>query len=240
MEELDLKELFQMFWNKKIYILLITLIFIVIGIIYTIGFVTPMYTSSTTLVLAASDKTTEANKPASTITTTDVTLNSKLVETYSVILQTNDVLREVISNLGINISEEEIKNNIAVSSVKNTEVIKISVNNENATNAAKITNEIAKVFSKKVGEIYNINNVYVLDEAEVSTNPSNINHTKDIVIFAFIGIVISVMYVLIANMLDTTVKTQEDIEKAIKIPVLATIPIYNLEMEKLKKKGGRR
>lgn len=240
MEELDLKELFQMFWNKKIYILLITLIFVVIGIIYTIGFVTPMYTSSTTLVLAASDKTTEANKPTSTITTTDVTLNSKLVETYRVILQTNDVLREVISNLGINISEEEIKNNITVSSVENTEVIQISVNNENATNAAKITNEIAKVFSKKVGEIYNINNVYVLDEAEVSTNPSNINHTKDIIIFAFIGLVISVMYVLIANMLDTTIKTQEDIEKSIKIPVLATIPIYNIDMENLKKKGGRR
>ena len=65
-----------------------------------------MYTSSTTLVLAASDKTTEANKPASTITTTDVTLNSKLVETYRVILQTNDVLREVISNLGINIRKK--------------------------------------------------------------------------------------------------------------------------------------
>lgn len=240
MEEIDLKDLFQIFWNKKIHILLITLIFIVIGTIYTIGFVTPMYTSSTTLVLAASDKTTEANKPSSTITTTDVTLNSKLVETYRVILQTNDVLREVISNLGINISEEEIKNNITVSSVENTEVIQISVNNENATNAAKITNEIAKVFSKKVGEIYNINNVYVLDEAEVSTNPSNINHMKDIVIFAFIGIAISVMYVLIANMLDTTVKTQEDIEKAIKIPVLANIPIYNMEMENLRKKGGRR
>lgn len=240
MEEIDLKDLFQIFWNKKIHILLITLIFIVIGTIYTIGFVTPMYTSSTTLVLAASDKTTEANKPTSTITTTDVTLNSKLVETYRVILQTNDVLREVISNLGINISEEEIKNNITVSSVENTEVIQISVNNENATNAAKITNEIAKVFSKKVGEIYNINNVYVLDEAEVSTNPSNINHMKDIVIFAFIGIAISVMYVLIANMLDTTVKTQEDIEKAIKIPVLANIPIYNMEMENLRKKGGRR
>ncbi len=240
MEEIDLKELFQTFWNKKIHILLITLIFIVIGIIYTIGFVTPMYTSSTTLVLAGADKTTDTNKQGSTITTTDVTLNSKLVETYSVILQTKDVLREVIKNLGINISEEEIKNNITVSSVKNTEVIQISVNNENATNAAKITNEIAKVFSKKVGEIYNINNVYVLDEAEVSKNPSNINHTKDIVIFSLIGIVISVMYVLVANMLDTTIKTQEDIEKAIKIPVLANIPIYNMEMENLRKKGGRR
>ena len=240
MEELDLKELFQIFWNKKIHILLITLIFIVIGTIYTIGFVTPIYTSSTTLVLAGADQTTDANKQGTTITTTDVTLNSKLVDTYSVILQTNDVLREVIKNLGIDISEEEIKNNITVSAVKNTEVIEISVNNENAINAAKITNEIAKVFSKKVGEIYNINNVYVLDEAEVSEEPSNINHAKDIVIFALVGLVISVMYVLIANMLDTTVKTQEDIEKAIKIPVLANIPIYNMEMENLKKKGGRR
>ncbi len=240
MEEIDLKDLFQTFWNKKIHILLITLIFIVIGIIYTIGFVTPMYTSSTTLVLAASDKTTDTNKQAGTITTTDVTLNSKLVATYSELVKSKNVLRQVISNLGIKVNEEDLRNNIAVSSVKETELIEITVSNENASYAAKIANEIAKVFTAKVGEIYNINNVHVVDEAEISTNPSNINHAKDIVIFAFIGLVISVMYVLIANMLDTTVKTQEDIEKAIKIPVLANIPIYNMDMEKLRKKGGRR
>lgn len=240
MEEFELKELIRMFWNKKIHIILITLIFIVIGTIYTIGFVTPMYTSSTTLVLAASDKTTETNKQAGTITTTDVTLNSKLVATYSELVKSKNVLRQVISNLGIKVNEEDLRNNITVSSVKETELIEITVSNENASYAAKIANEIAKVFTAKVGEIYNINNVHVVDEAEVSTEPSNINHTKDIVIFAFIGIVISVMYVLIANMLDTTVKTQEDIEKAIKIPVLANIPIYNMEMENLRKKGGRR
>lgn len=240
MEEFELKELIRMFWNKKIHIILITLIFIVIGTIYTIGFVTPMYTSSTTLVLAASDKTTETNKQAGTITTTDVTLNSKLVATYSELVKSKNVLRQVISNLGIKVNEEDLRNNITVSSVKETELIEITVSNENASYAAKIANEIAKVFTAKVGEIYNINNVHVVDEAEVSTVPSNINHTKDIVIFAFIGIVISVMYVLIANMLDTTVKTQEDIEKAIKIPVLANIPIYNMDMENLRKKGGRR
>lgn len=240
MEELDLKDLFQMFWNKKIHIILIILIFIVIGIIYTIGFVTPKYTSSTTLVLAASDKKTSTNTVSDSITTTDITINSKLVATYSELVKSKNVLRQVISNLGIKVNEENLRNNITVSSVKETELIEITVSNENASYAAKIANEIAKVFTAKVGEIYNINNVHVVDEAEVSAEPSNINHAKDIVIFAFIGLVISVMYVLIANMLDTTVKTQEDIEKAIKIPVLATIPIYNLEMEKLKKKGGRR
>ena len=54
MEELDLKELFDLFWSKKVLIILIILMFIIIGIIYTMGFTVPMYSSSTTLVLATS------------------------------------------------------------------------------------------------------------------------------------------------------------------------------------------
>ena len=241
MEELDLKELFQIFWNKKVQILLIILIFIVIGIIYTVGFVTPMYSSSTTLVLAGSDKSSSTNTTATdSITTSDITINSKLVATYSELVKSKNVLRKVISNLGINVDEANLRQNVSVSSVKDTELIEITVSNENAGYSAKIANEIAKVFTEKVGEIYNINNVHVVDEAEVSSSPSNVNHAKDIVIFAFIGAVIAIMYVLIANMLDTTVKTQQDIEKLTKCPVLASIPIYNMEMEKLKKRGGKR
>ena len=241
MEELDLKELFQIFWNKKIQILLIILIFIVIGIIYTVGFVTPMYSSSTTLVLAGSDKSSSTNTTgADSITTSDITINSKLVATYSELVKSKNVLRQVISNLGINVNEANLRQNVSVSSVKDTELIEITVSNENAAYSAKIANEIAKVFTEKVGEIYNINNVHVVDEAEVSTSPSNVNHAKDVVVFAFIGAVIAIMYVLIANMLDTTVKTQQDIEKLTKCPVLASIPIYDMGMEKLKKRGGKR
>ncbi len=241
MEELDLKELFQIFWNKKVQILLIILIFIVIGIIYTVGFVTPMYSSSTTLVLAGTESSSSTNTTgADSITTSDITINSKLVATYSELVKSKNVLRQVISNLGINVNEANLRQNVSVSSVKDTELIEITVSNENAGYSAKIANEIAKVFTEKVGEIYNINNVHVVDEAEVSSSPSNVNHAKDIVIFAFIGAVIAIMYVLIANMLDTTVKTQQDIEKLTKCPVLASIPIYNMEMEKLKKRGGKR
>ncbi len=235
MEELDLKELLMLFWNKKVKILLIVAIFIALGIIYTIGFVTPVYTSSTTLVLATSETSaTQTN----TITTTDITLNSKLVSTYSELVKSKKVVRTVISNLGIDIEEKELKKNITVSSVKDTELIEISVTNENAANASKIANEIAVVFTKEVAEIYNINNVHVLDEAETDSIPSNINHIKDVAIFTFIGIVISILYVLLANMLDTTVKTAEEVEKEFKIPVLASIPMYNFDMEK--GKGGKK
>lgn len=235
MEELDIKELFSIFWNKKVQIILIILIFMVIGIIYTVGFITPMYSSSTTLVLASSGNVNSAN--TNSITTTDVTLNSKLVSTYSELVKSKKILRQVISNLGITVNEGALRNNVAVKSVKDTELIEITVKNENAIYAEQIANEIAKVFTEKVKEIYNINNVQVVDEAEVSTAPSNINHTKDVVIFAFIGLVIAVAYVLIGNMLDTTVKTAEDIEKGFGIPVLVSIPmIESFENER----GGRR
>ena len=94
MEELDLKELLMLFWNKKVKILLIVAIFMAIGIIYTIGFVTPVYTSSTSLVLATSNS---SQQSSGTITTTDLTLNSNLVSTYRELVTSTSVVRQVIS-----------------------------------------------------------------------------------------------------------------------------------------------
>ena len=237
MEELDLKELFGIFWKRKLQIILIILIFIVLGVIYTVAFTTPMYSSSTSLVLASSNSTQKTN----TITATDITVNSKLVSTYSELVKSKNVLSQVKENLNIDVNEDSLRNNVTVSSVKDTELIKITVTTKEPNYSAKIANEIAKVFTEKVKEFYNIDNVQVVDQAEVSNVPSNINHKKDVIIFAFIGVAVAVVYVLIANMLDTTIKTAEDIEKEFKLPVVASIPIYNPELQNVKvKKGGRR
>lgn len=223
MEEMDLRELFNMFWIKKIQIILIILIFITIGFIYTVEFIEPMYDSSTTLVLVSSaDESLTTN---TMITATDVSLNSKLVSTYSELIKSKNVLREVISNLGLDLEEDSLKNYITVSAVEDTELIEITVRNKNPNNASIMANEIANVFTKKVKEIYNINNVQIVDEAEIPTEPSNINHVKDIIIFGGIGLVIAVIYVIIANMLDTSIKTAEDVEAVHDIPVLASIPM---------------
>lgn len=240
MEELDLKELFNLFWNKKLQIILIVLIFIVLGVIYTVGFTTPMYTSSTTLLLAGTEKQEGQAQTTNSITATDITINSNLVSTYSELVKSKNVLSQVISNLGININEDELRKNISVTAVKDTELIEIAVTTQNPEYAPRIANETAKVFIQKVAEFYNINNVHIVDEAELSQEPSNINHQKDIIIFAFIGLVVAVVYVLVANMLDTTIKTAEEIEKYFKVPVLASVPVCDLEGAIDKKRGGRR
>ena len=235
MEEVDLKEFIMLFWNKKVSIILITIIFMFIGIIYSVGFVTPKYTSSTTLLLATSES---SNSKTNTITTSDITLNSKLVSTYSELVKSKNVTRQVISNLGIDETEDELRDSITVSSVKDTELIKISVTDKNATNAYNIANEIAKVFTQKVSEIYNINNVQVLDQAEISSVPSNINHTKDVIMFTFVGLFVAIVFVLVANMLDTTIKSSEEVEKLCNVPVIASIPLYSFEIAT--NKGGKR
>ena len=192
-------------------IILIIAIFAVIGVIYTLTLVTPKYQASTTLLLAtnsASNKTTTES-----ITTTDITLNSKLVSTYSKLVESSKIIRKVISNLSLNMDEETLKKSISVTAVEDAEMIRIAVKNEDPVLATKIANETATVFIENVKEYYGIENVHVVDEAEIPQEPSNVHHTKDVIIFAFIGIVISIIYVLVENMLDTTIKSEEDIEK---------------------------
>lgn len=236
MEELDLKELFNIFWSRKVYIILITIIFILMGVVYTLTMVTPKYKAETSLLLAKIETTTETGKDS--ITSTEITLNQKLLPTYSELIKKNIVLRPVIENLGINISEKTLAKNISIKLANDSEIIEITVINENPEYAAAIANEVSKVFTQKVSEYYNISNVNVVDKAEVPEQPYNINHTKDVVIFAFIGIVIAAVYALVANMLDTTIKTSEDIDKHTKLTVLAEIPLY--ESEVTVKKGGRK
>lgn len=243
MEELDLRELFNMFWSKKIEIVIITLIFVIIGGVYSFMFTTPKYKSSTTLVLATLNDTTIGKTTTAAsgdaITQTELTLNSNLVSTYSELVKSKSVLREVISNLNLNdINEDQLKKNVSVTAVKDTELIEISVSSTNSTYPSKIANEIAKVFTAKVAEIYNINNVHVVDKAEVPKTPYNINHIKDLIIFAFIGMVVAAAKILLMNMLDNTVKTEQDVEQVTGMMVLAQIPKINENSKK--GKGGKR
>lgn len=235
MEELDLKEIFGVIWDKRKIVIATTLILVVLATIYSFIIQTPKYQSSTTLVLTRAENNTEDT--TTSVTTTDVTLNQKLVSTYSEIVKSKSVLRKVISNLQIaNLTEGELRSSITVTAIEDTEVIKITVRNENSEYAAKIANEIGKVFSEKIVEMYKINNVYTLDMAEASNAPYNINPTKYILMALFAGIFISCAYIVVLSLFDTTVKSAEEIEKALKIPVISQIAFYDDTI----RKGGKR
>ena len=238
MEELDLKDLFNIFWAKRVQIILLIAIFVVIGFIYSYVFLTPEYQSVTSILLAKSNASTSDDTSAA-MTTSDVTLNQQLVSTYSALVTSESVLTQVINNLGIDKTVADLENNITVVAIDDTEIIEVQVVDEDPEMARRIASEVANVFINRIAiEYYNMDNVYIVDEAKAPEEPYNINHIKDLVIFAAIGFVVACIYVLIANMLDTTVKSKEDIEKKLGLTVLTTIPIYDHTVKKTK--GGRR
>lgn len=224
MEEIEIKELFNIFWKKKFIIIVVAIIFAVVGGGYSVKFKKPMYKASTTLLLAQNYEQ-ESNKQENEITQTDISLNQKLVSTYSELVKSKTVIKTVLQNLGMDQQlEEEIADNITVNAVSDTQVIEITYINEDANIAFNIANELSNVFCDKVKEIYNINNVYIVDKAEMPEEPYNINHIKTTIIFGIAGGVFACAIVFILSLFDTTVKTPEDIEKNTGLNVLAQVP----------------
>ena len=125
---------------------------------------------------------------------------------------------------------------IKVKAVDTTDLIQITVTSAEPELSMEIANEIAVIFIDNIQDYYKIDNVQVVDKAEVSSKPSNINHTKDLLMFSAVGVVVAAMVVFVINLIDTTIKSAETIEEEFNIPVLASIPLYETNM----KKGGRR
>lgn len=220
MEEVNLKEMFSYFLSKYLLIIL----FVVFGagacIVYSLFIQKPMYNSYTTVVLArSSDSTSNSGTLQS-----DVTTNQKLVSTYREIIKSRRILNQVISNLDLNMSYETLHNMVSVTNEKDTELIKIAVNSQNSKDAKDIANEIAKVFSKEIENIYEIKNLSIIDYADENTIPYNINVPKQMVISVLVSFVLACGIIFVMFYFDTTIKSSEEIEEKIGLPVLGVVP----------------
>lgn len=214
MEEINLRELLSYFKSKIGLIILVLFCAITIGNSFTILTRVPMYQSTTKIVLVS-----ENNNNSS-----EVTLNRNLVGTYSEIIKSRTVLSNVINNLGIDESVSELSKNITVTSVTNTEVIIITVANDNSEDAKLIADETAEVFMKEIQKIYKLNNVSVIDKAQESDTPFNINYVKDNLIYVAVGLILGLGIAFVMYYFDTTIKTSNEIEDKLGENVLGAVP----------------
>lgn len=217
MEEIDLKEMFDYFKSKIMWIIISLVIIVGAGNVYTILTRVPMYRSSTSIVLVNDSSKSSYNS-------TELQLNKNLVSTYAEIIKSRKVLKQVISNLDLKCTSAELSSNITVEAVENTEIIKISVGNDDSDRAAQIADEIASVFSSEIKKIYKLNNISVVDKAEKNINPYNINYLKDNVIYIAVALILSCGFIFIMFYFDTTIKTSEEIEKKLGLTVLGVVP----------------
>lgn len=216
MEEINLSEVYSYFKTKILWILLAIVVIVILGNIYTIITRTPMYQSNTTIVLVGENK--------SGYSQTESQLNQNLIGTYSQIIKSRKVLNQVIENLDLKMTTEELSNSITTSSVEETEIIQITVENAKAKDAQRITDEVAKVFAKEIKDIYNLENVTIIDKAELAKSPYNVNYVKDNIIYLVIGIVLSFGVVFVMYYFDTSIKSSEVVEEKLGLTVIGIVP----------------
>lgn len=235
MEEINLKDLFAYFLSKIAIVIIAFVIAVSGSIAYSEFLKKPRYNSYTTVVLATSND----DKKESSITQTDITINQKLVSTYRQIIKSRKVLGQVIDNLELNMTVSELSQNVSVTNETDTELIRITVSSLDKEEAARIANEIAKVFSEEIINIYNIKNVSIIDQAIVSNVPYNINVVKDAIIYGLVGIVAGLGIVFVMFYFDTTIKNPEEIHEKIGLPLLGVVPKFETsKIKRLKKDKG--
>lgn len=217
MEEINLSEVYSYFKTKILWILIAVVVILILGNVFTILTRTPMYQSNTTIVLVSEKKSEEGD-------VIDYQLSQNLIGTYSQIIKSRNVLNQVINNLKLKISASELANCISATSIDATDIIQISVDYSNAKDAQKITDEVATVFAKEVKDIYDLENVTILDKAELAKDPYNVNYLKDNVIYLVIGLVLSFGVVFVMYYFDTSIKSSEVVEEKLGLTVIGIVP----------------
>lgn len=219
MEEIDIKDFLG--YLKKYLIPMIVVALIATGgsIFYNLAIKTPMYKTSTTVVLAqqTSDKTT------SSVTLNDISINQKLVATYTEIVKSKLVLEQVIDDLKLDTTAEKLAKHVTVTAIEDTEILKITVEDGNRIAAAQIANKIADVFTKEIVNIYQLNNVSVIDVAQVNDKQSNNTTVRDAAIAMLLSVFGVSAIAFIIYYFDDSIKYSEDLEKKIGLPIAGKI-----------------
>lgn len=223
---MTIRDLFAAVKKRFLLVLIIPIVIASCTAIYNIKFVTKIYSTSTTFVVARNkDASTEIyTQQQQSTTQSDINLWSELVGNYRELLKSETNRTKTAKALGITgIS----KDSISVSTTSaDSQVIKVTVEHSDPEIAAKIANELVSQFRELVKEVYGMEYVNVIDIAQVKDTPVYPTTERNVIIALIAGIIASVGLVILLEFWDMTLKTNEDAEKHLGLPVLARIPRY--------------
>lgn len=219
-KELTLGDIFAVILKRFWLIVLCAVIGLSGAYIGTTYFMTKQYTASTSLFVRSDSD----NKTAQALAT-DLNISMRLVDTYMVILKSDSVLSEVANKLNLGYSAGDIGKMIKTSPVEETEVINVSVTNPNPAHAQLIANTIAETAPAEIIRVVKVGSVEILDKAKLPSAPSSPNVKINSLIGLLAGLVLSILISLLLEMINTSVKGEEDLrEKYPSCPILGNIP----------------
>ena len=217
--QLDIMLLLRRIWEKKVLIVLVTLLFTVASLAISIFVITPQY-SSTTKVYVVNQ--TKDEKKA--ITTQDVQLGSLLVKDYKEIILSNKVMEDAAEKSGTGLTAKELARKVSVEAPKDTRIISITVQDKDPQVASDLANTVKEISADQIKEVTKIDDVTTLEEAKAATSPSSPNIPKNGILATILGFILAVAGVVLFELLDDRVKRSEDIEETMGLVLLGVVP----------------
>lgn len=183
----------------------------------------PVYEAETTLYVGKKTNT-------EGVSYTDLNIGASVVLDYQEIAKSRIVASTAIQELGYtDLSVDDLKGSISVNQKTDTRVIEITVIDTNPEMAMILTNKVADVFKRKIVEIMQVENVQVIDVAELPVHPISPSKRTVAFIGLLIGAVLGAGIIFLIAYLDNTIKTSEDVKKHLNLPVIGTIPAFKAD-----------
>lgn len=216
--ELDLRDYFNIIKKRILLILIVTLVSTLVSAAYSYFYLKPIYKSDISVIIGK-----ESYEGSASVN--EALMYQKLVKTYGELTKSRTVAEHVIKALNLNMTPAKLQSMVSVTPKGDTEFMTISVKAGDAEQAMVIANQYAKSLDEVALHVKKVDNVQMLDEALLPTSPDSPRPMLNMAIGFFLGLMISVGIVFLLEYLDSTVKTQEDVEKLLGIPVIGTIPL---------------
>lgn len=236
-EEIDLLQIFYALKEKILLILMVALIGGCITGAYTQFLMTPIY-SSTSSMLVLSKETTLTSLA-------DLQLGASLTSDYTVLIKSTPVLEQVIENLNLDMTTDQLRNTVSINNPSDTRILEITVNNADAALAKEIVDEIANVASSYIGDKMEVIPPKIIEVGKIATVRTSPSVKKNAALGFLLGCVACSAVIVVYAVMDDTIKTEEDIEKYLGVSVLAKVPdrrdfISGKDKKKRKKKNHHR
>ncbi|EST12712.1 YveK family protein [Sporolactobacillus laevolacticus] len=231
---LGLKEIYLILRKRLWLIAAITLTAGVIGAIATHFFMTPMYDATTRILVNQGNGKTLYDSNA-------VQTNVQLVNTYSELIDDPSILNKVIRNLHLNLSAGDLQGMLTVETNQESQIFSITAETDRADLSVRIVNHVANVFKAQVRSMLKVDNVSLLSPATVSASAGQVSPSlsKNVTIAVMLGLLFSVGLAFLLEYLDNTIKTEEDIEQKIGLPVVGIIEHFEYHDKKKRKVDGK-
>ncbi len=223
METIDKKQLFIALKRRLWAIILTSLIFAAAFLGVARFLITPLYEANVKLYV--NNSSFSVGGTSFSISASELTAAQGLVDTYIVILNSRSTVDEVVKAANLPYSYEDFCSMLSAEKINETEIFQITVTSKDPAEAEKIANTIADILPRKIAEVVDGSSVRVVENALFPNRRAYPSYSKSVILGGLIGMVLSASIVLICELLDDKIRTEETLSRAYPdVPLLSVIP----------------